>query len=243
MTGTLLGKPRCIQEALLDLASSFVSYCPCLLTWHQVFWSPICRSLQELIIMESFLSPGSCLCVHYLTLGFQISTPQVNLPYHQSRVVSGVTVSFLFSFPSSYLLRSLRIMSGCLFIICISCQSVIRDLSVLLMGLAHGRGSINTWLMNEWMTKWESSSWTEWPRDDHRLDLSLWIRSILSKREWTGIEKSRGKRGWGEWWLMPDMTLVTGPMDIQAILYFFLNGLSHPNILQTNLFSSCLTLN
>ena len=62
--------------------------------------------------MEPFLSPGSCLCVHYLTLGLQISTPQINLPYHQSRVVSGVTVSFLFSFPSSYLLRSLRIFSA-----------------------------------------------------------------------------------------------------------------------------------
>lgn len=35
-------------------------------------------------------------------------------------------------------------LSGCLFIIGISYQSEIRDLSVLLMRLAHGRGSINT---------------------------------------------------------------------------------------------------
>ena len=45
---------------------------------------------------------------------------------------------------------SLKDLSGCLFIMGISYQSEIRDLSVLLMRLAHGRGSINTWLMNEW---------------------------------------------------------------------------------------------
>ena len=143
MTGTLLGKPSCIHEALLDLASSFISFCPCLLTWHQVFWPPVCWLLQE-VVVESLLSPGSCLCVHNLSLGLQVSTPQINLTYHQSRVVSGVTVSFLFSFPSSFLLLPLRILSWSLFIICISYQGEIRDLSVLLMGLAHGRGSINT---------------------------------------------------------------------------------------------------
>ena len=53
MIGTLLGKPRCIHEALLDLAPGLISCCPCLLTWHQVCRPPFCWLLQK-VIMESF---------------------------------------------------------------------------------------------------------------------------------------------------------------------------------------------